>query len=111
MELEQLARNLGDALLNSAEYKRYMSAKEKLFEDKNLLARVNEYRKRNFYIQNSIDHNKIDQLNSLMGENYELLSNRYVKEYFDAELILCRAIQNINNIIIDGIDLDLEFLD
>lgn len=110
MELENKARELSEMLVESEIYKRYTQAKANLKKDTDLSARVDEYRRRNFYIQNGTAENKMDELRKLEGEYYETLSNSAVKEFLDAELLLCRSIQKINDIIMDGIDFEVDFI-
>lgn len=71
---------------------------------------VNEYRRRNFYIQNSENSNKIDEIRKLLEEYDYLMNNRIVREYLDSELILCRTIKRINSILVDKIDIDTSFI-
>lgn len=110
MEFEVIARELSDILIESDIYKRYLRAKEELSRDAELMSKVMEYRKKNFYAQNGTGDNRIEEIRRISGEYYETLSNNRVKEFLDAELILCRAIQGINNIIVDKLDLDVDFM-
>ncbi|MDE7432603.1 MAG: YlbF family regulator [Lachnospiraceae bacterium] len=110
MELEEKAKELSEMILKSDIYKRYINAKEELEKDTDLLGRVGEYRRKNFQIQMEANNNKRDALKGLESEYYETLSQVVVKEFLDAELILCRKIQKINNIIIDKIDFDMNFI-
>lgn len=110
MELEDKAIELSDMIAESDIYRRYITAKENLEKDTDLLGRVGEYRRRNFYIQIGTGDNKLDELRRLESEYYETLSNTLVKEFLDSELVLCRTIQKINNIIIDKVDFDVDFI-
>ncbi len=110
MGLEEMATELSDMLAESDEYRRYLSAKEELAKDAALMSRIDDYRKRNFYVQNSCGDNKIEEIKRLMGEYYDTLADKRVKEFLDSELILCRRIQGINNIIVDKLDFDVDFI-
>lgn len=110
MELENKVIELSNAIMESEDYKKYLSAKNEIEENQDLLARVNEYRKKNFFIQNSDSMNKIEEIRKLVGEYYDVLSNKLVKDYLEAELVLCRCIQNINNIMMEKLDFDVSFI-
>lgn len=110
MELENKARELSKMIIDSDVYQRYISAKENLERNTELKVKVDEYRKKNFFIQNKESNNKLDELKNLFSEYYEVLSDKNVKEYMDCELILCRTLQQINEIIVDGIDFDVDFI-
>lgn len=106
-----MAIDLGDALEKSDIYKKYLTAKENLKADETLYNRVKEYRKNNFFIHNCEDGDRIEKMKKIYGDNYDMLIDSKVKAYMEAELILCRTIQNINNHIVEKIDLDIDFLE
>ena len=111
MELENKARELSDMLINSDVYKRYLAAKENLEKNRELMQKVTEYRRRNFFIQNDEHGNKYEAIRNLSGEYYDVLTDRYVKEFLDCEVMLCRTVQNINNIIVEKLDFDIGFIE
>lgn len=104
------AYELSRAVLESDVYKRYVKAKKMLEDDEELYVRVNEYRQRNFVIQNSTSNNRADELRELENEYKDMLKNTIVREYLNAELLLCRTVRKINEIIVDGIDMDMSFM-
>ena len=110
MDIEEKARELAGILLDSEIYNRYLAARETLSQNNELFMQVNEYRTRNFYIQNSENSNKIDEIRKLLEEYDYLMNNRIVREYLDSELILCRTIKRINSILVDKIDIDTSFI-
>lgn len=111
MDIEEKARELEDIILNSEMYQRYLNARQVMLDNPELFAQVNEYRKRNFYIQNSPDvGNKIEEVRKLLEEFDYIINNKSVREYLDSELVLCRTIRKVNNILVDKIDLDIDFL-
>ncbi len=111
MDIEEKARELEDIILNSEMYQRYLNARQVMLDNPELFAQVNEYRKRNFYIQNSPDvGNKIEEVRKLLEKFDYIINNKSVREYLDSELVLCRTIRKVNNILVDKIDLDIDFL-
>lgn len=105
-----MAMDLGNALAESEMYKNYLEARENLAKDETLFGRVMEYRKNNFFIHNCEDSDRMDKLRGMYGDNYDMLKDKRVKAYLEAELILCRTIQKVNGLIVEKIDLDIDFL-
>lgn len=110
MEIVEKAEELSNMIRESEEYKRYLAAKEAISADVDLYNRVNEYRKKNFTLQNSTSNNRIDELRELENEYREIMKNTIVREFLNSELILCRKMQKINELIVDGLDLDIQIV-
>lgn len=108
--MEEKAMELSNAILESEEYKQYLTAKCALDQKQELLLRVNEYRKKNFYIQNSEGGNKQEEIRRLTGEYYDVLNEKIVSDFLQAELLLCRCIQKINAIMMERLDFDVSFI-
>lgn len=109
-ELESKARELSELMVNSPEYKKYLEAKKKLEEDSELLRNVNEYRKRKFYIQNNPDDNMQNALGQLRNEFDWMLNNQLVRDFIDGELAICKNVRTVTSILVDSIDMDMNFL-
>lgn len=110
-ELESKARELTELIINSAEYKIYIQAKKMVEEDPDLLLGVNEYRKKKFFIQNNPDENMQNALNQLVNEFDYVLNNPVAMEFIDCELMVCKSVRTVTNILMDSIDIDINFLD
>ncbi len=110
MDIEIKARELADMLINGDVYKRYITAKEEIAKEPELMAKVDEFRKKNFFIQNEENNNKFDGLKKLKSDYYEIMADKRVKKYLDSELILCRTIQKINAILVENLDVDVSFI-
>lgn len=110
-EFIQKAEELSAMLSDSDEYKRFLEAKNELEKDRELYNRVVEYRRRNFYIRNGNTNDKQGELKKLGEENGDILRNTVVREFLNAELILCRIVQEINTLVISKIDFDVSFLE
>lgn len=94
----------------SDEYKRYQAARAKLHGYPELERNVHEFRKKNYQIQNSRNINLFDEVENLERENSQLRKNPLVEEYFVAELLFCRMMQQINWKIVDGLDFEVGFV-
>ena len=108
--MEEKAMELSDAILESEEYKQYLAAKNALEQKEDIMLRVNEYRKKNFLIQNSEGGNKQEEIRRLTSEYYDILNEKIVSDFLQAELLFCRCIQKINAILMEKLDFDVSFI-
>lgn len=87
-------------------YKEYKKQEMILDKDPELKARVDQFRARNFQMQN--DSNKEDMFalaEQLSRESAELRKIPEVNAYLDAELALCKMMQKICRSLTEGIDI------
>ena len=110
MELERKAEELSEMLANSDIYRTFAEARDRLEENQDILNKVNEYRRKNFIIQNGTEDNKTEQLRNLENEYKDILRNTIARDFLNAELVLCRTIKKISEIIIERIDMNMDFL-
>lgn len=101
------SKELNNIILESEEYKRFSLYKKELAAMPELKEAVQEYRKKNFEIARSENPQKKTEL---LYDNKNLLENPIVASYLNAELSLCKMIQNVTANICRNIDLELEFL-
>lgn len=83
-----------DAILNSEEYQTYREELLKVKQTPELKAQLDEYRKRNFLLQNSDDY-AFDKLEEFEREFQEFRENPQVEAFLAAELSFCRMMQNV----------------
>ncbi len=97
-EVDQLI----EAILNSQEYCSYNAEIEKLKQQPELKERIDEFRRRNFELQNGgdCDFSKLDQLEQ---EYEDMLQQPKVAAFLDAELNFCRMMQNMNSRIANAV--------
>ena len=101
------------AILNSEEYKNFDMYRRKLNENPELKEQVNRFRVANVSMQ--IQKAGVGSVGSvdtqrLASENEELLNNSLVRDFLNAELILCKMLQKINKMLIADVELELDFL-
>lgn len=107
LKTEELARSLKE----SSVYKNYLEAKERLMENELLAGRIKEYMRRNFVIQNNESQNKVDSLHDLQNEYRDILRNTVARDFLNAELSLCKTIKKMNSILVEDVDISVDFLD
>lgn len=104
------AEELKEIILNSEEYRNYDMYRRLLNETPQLKARVNEFRAINVETQMSHDVENRNAMQELAYDYNDLLTNSVVREFLNAELILCKMMQQIDAILVGDLELELDFL-
>lgn len=92
---------------NTKEYKEYQFQKEKVKRIPELKARIDEFRKKAYQLQNlSESDNLMEDVERLQRENESLLENPLVSDFLQAELDFCRMMQDVNTRIAEAIDFE-----
>ncbi len=108
--IEESISRLIESIKESAEYTEFKKQSDILKADPELKNRVDAFRSENYRIQNECDADSLfDVVEQIGKESAQLRSNPQVNAYLDAELALCRMMQNISMKLVDGIDLDAPF--
>lgn len=108
--IEDKARELKAAILNSEEYQNHQKYIQILREDPELYKRVNELRKKTFILQNGNNqHEQKHRLEEAVSEFELLRKDGRVEDFLQHELDFCRLLQQVNRVIYDSIDLGVEF--
>ena len=103
-------KNLIRAIRTSNEYNHYHRLLDKIKQDRDLYASMNEYRKRSFMLQMGNDETYLDDIAKLRGEFKYVVNNSIVSEFLIAEQRLNKMTRQINASVIDCINLDADFL-
>ena len=102
-KIDQLKSDIAHTIKESAEYKEYM--------DPNLKRSIDEFRRRNYEIQNCGQVEDIFAAQEELNNQYKDMRNQnMVNRYLLAEVCLCRMVQDICRTVVDAIDFDLDFL-
>jgi len=110
IEIENKAKELRGAILNSEEYQNHQKYMQALREDKELYKRVNELRKTTFILQNGNNqHEQRQRLQEAALEFETLRRDERVEGFLQHELDLCRLLQQVNGLIYESIDMGTEF--
>lgn len=109
-EIMEKASELGALILQSDEYRKYDECRQRLKENEELYQKVNEYREKNFQLQLNGEAENTHSGGKLADKYEEILDIHIVIEYLNAELMLCRRLQDISEVLLSGVDLDLDFL-
>lgn len=88
-------------------YKGYCYQLEKIKKSPQLFESVNEYRHRNYEIQNTSQVNELfDKMDAFEKEYEKFRENPIVDDFLRAELAFCRLIQEINVMITEELDFE-----
>ena len=104
------AQELKSAILASEEYQKYLRYKKELEKHEELYQKVNEFRGKNFEFQLTGKSANAELVTMLLKEYGEVLAEAKVMAFMNAELILCRKLNQMNDILMEDIDLDIRFL-
>ena len=107
VEVEHELFTLVEAVKHSETYKNYDRARIVLKSDPELMEKVNAYREENYHLQTSPDDGMLeDRIEAFAEANMELSEEPRVRAFLDAELALCRMLQEITDRVIEGIDFE-----
>ena len=111
-ETDRLAKLLSEEIKKSREYAYYTKCLAELKEEPELYAEVNEVRRVNFELQNSNNNNmSYEQYAQLSARMTNLRKNPLVSRFLNSELGIGRLVSGIYRQVIEGIELDMDFLD
>lgn len=107
VEVEDELYALVTAVKRSDTYKEYDRWRNILKTNPELFKRVNEYRTENYMLQTSEDDGTLEErIEKFAADNEELSEEPRVRAFLDAELALCRMLQEITNRVVKGIDFE-----
>ena len=90
-----------DALIEemreSRAYQNYLWMEEELEKDPDLKSRVDDYRIRNYRLQQSENVDLYDAVDSLERDSYALCKNEKANAYLEAELEVCKMVQKVQD--------------
>lgn len=90
-----------DALIEemreSRAYQNYLWMEEKLEKDPDLKSRVDDYRIRNYRLQQSENVDLYDAVDSLERDSYALRKSEKANAYLEVELEVCKMVQKVQD--------------
>ena len=92
--IDNAIEELVSRILNSDTYREYDIQRNRVKQDPGLKAQIDEYRRRNFELQNT--NSEFDKLEEFASEYAAFRELPIVSDFLDAELAFCRMMQEIN---------------
>lgn len=106
-EVMEAAKRLAGIIRETDVYQTYLYYREELKKQPELYAQVNEYRQKNFDLQNETNSEELfDKLEVFEWENRSLRENPAVDDFLRAELAFCRMMQEMNVLLTSEIDFE-----
>lgn len=110
--VDELAVELADAIAESEEYKNFIKCKEEISKNPQLYQAINELRKHNFALQNSLEvEDMYDEVVKIFDKYAYIRTNVVANRFLRSELSVCRMIQEVQRTLLDKVEFDIDFLD
>lgn len=106
-EIIEAARQFAETIMASDTYKEYLFQREKIKKQPELYEKVNEFRQRNFDLQNETDEEELfDRIEAFEKEYEKFRENPFVDDFLRAELAFCRMMQEVYLLLAEDIDFE-----
>ena len=107
MEVQEALRQLAQAIRDSDIYKEYRRQSERVDNAGNMREKIDDYRMRNFELQNSAyTEDLLDKMEAFEREYEKFREDPLVEEFLDAELAFCRMMQEIDVKLAEAVDFE-----
>ena len=107
-EMKEAIKEFADKIMASDTYKEYLYQREKIKKQPELYDKVNEFRQRNFELQNETDGEDLfDRMDAFEKEYEKFRENPLVDDFLRAELSFCRLMQEVDLLLAQAIDCEL----
>lgn len=101
------AKEFAETIQKSDTYQKYYFQREKIKRQPDLYDKVNEYRRKNYELQNTADSEDLfDRMEAFEKEYEKFRENPLVDDFLRAELAFCRMMQDINELLTTEIDFE-----
>ena len=105
LEFGKETKEFTEALKKNHIYKEYVEAKKEAVKDMALWNRITEYRHSRFELGSILNGRELyDRVESFERDYADLYDNEVSRKYLDAELALCRLMQDISLSLVEAID-------
>lgn len=106
-EFDSTVESLITVIHNTKEYQTFLREKEKVARFPELKQKINEYRLKNYELQNSTNDDELfDKMEEFDREYEEFRDDPLVSDFLEAELDFCRMMQDMNMRITAALDFD-----
>ena len=106
-EVQKALEQLAQAIKDSDIYREYRRQSEKVDNTGDMREKIDEYRVRNFELQNSVQtEDLLDKLDDFEREYEKFREDPLVEEFLDAELAFCRMMQEIDVKLAEAMDFE-----
>lgn len=106
-EVIRCTETLINAMRNSEEYQTYLKYEEELNQKPELRQRIDEFRSRNYRLQKQEGVDLYDAVDHLEREYEHLRRDTFVNGYLEAELAVCRMMQNVQIAMVESLNISI----
>lgn len=107
MEVQEALDQLVAAIKNSDIYREYRRHSERVDRTEDLREKINEYRARNFELQNTFHaEDLLDAMEEFERQYEKFREDPLVEEFLSAELAFCRMMQDIEVKLAEAVDFE-----
>lgn len=107
VEVQEALGQLAQAIRDSEIYREYRRQSERVDNAGNMREKIDEYRIRNFELQNSAyTEDLLDKMEAFEREYEKFREEPLVEEFLDAELAFCRMMQEIDVKLAEAVDFE-----
>lgn len=103
--MEHAVQGFVDAIKATEEYRDYTCEKNKVKQFPELKQKIDEYRHRNYELQNNSD-TAFETIEQFEKEYADLLEIPMVEDFLAAELAFCRLMQEVNLKVTESLDFE-----
>lgn len=108
MEIDGALQQFLDALKETEAFHNYRYQEERVHRVPGLHEKIDEFRRRNFELQNSNAENLFEKVDEFEREYEDFREDELVREYLAAELAICRMVQKINIAVVRAVNIDVD---
>ena len=109
--VEELTKELTEAITDSCEYKRFKEFESEVMKRPDLKRALDDFRRENFRMQYSEDTGDVlSATQELEGHFADIRQQPEVEGYLAAEMELCRMVQEICMSVVEAVDFNMDFL-
>lgn len=107
-KIQECVEKLIEVIREDSAYRRYLACEEKLKANPDLKKQIDEFRVAVFHMNNDDTQGDLYDITDEIENRYEnLRKNPDVNAYLEAELDVCRMLQQVQTQFRDGIDLNI----
>lgn len=110
-EIEIMMDQLLQQIKSTREYNQYQNLLQRVKAQPDLYHRIGEFRRKSIAMQMRDGDNFIAENNDLQKEFADLQNNGLAGEFFASEHQYCTMVRQLNNLFLEGVQIDTSFLE
>ena len=104
-DMTQLGKKIVEEIHSTEEYKTYINLRREVEKDPALLLRVTELMEKNSRLHQTDSEELFALCDALTNEYEDVINNELACDFMEAEVVLCRLVQELSYIVLEGLEL------